>query len=232
MFLFSRRGFTPLEITPALKLPKFLRVQTRLKTRSILRRRPTGSGGLLPTGFTIIELVVVSSIIGIIVSVTLGNFAQTRKSQALGRAAQKLAFDIRRAQTLALGGVNMGPPGPRPRNICAYGISILPGGTAYLIYGNRYTGNDINSCSGNYRSNGGPGREDIIVDGAPITLESGITITSGTIDIAFRPPQPTILTSGGSLPATIILQDGSGNKRCITITTGGQVDIKQETMCP
>lgn len=224
-------GFAPLEISPALKHPKFLRAQTSLKTRSILGRRPAGSGGLFPTGFTILELVVVSSIIGIIASVTLANFAQVRRSQALGRTAQKLAFDIRRAQTLALGGVNMGPPGPQPRNICAYGIFIR-NPTSYLIFGNRYTGNNINSCSGSYRSNGGPEREDIIVDGAPIILENGITITSGNMDIAFRPPRPVVLVGGGgSPPVTITLQDDSGNKRCITITTTGQVNIAQGGVC-
>lgn len=175
-------------------------------------------------GVTILELVVVSSIIGIIASVTLANFAQIRRSQALGRAAQKLAFDIRRTQTLALGGVDLGPSGgPPPRNICAYGISVQNSAT-YLIFGNRYLGG--NTCGGQYNANGA--NADVIIDGTAITLENGITITSGPIDIAFRPPQPMILVNGGTLPATIRLYNGS-SARCVTIAPTSQVNI---TTCP
>lgn len=175
-------------------------------------------------GFTIIELVVVSSIIGIVASVTLANFTQTRRSQALGHAAQKLAFDIRRAQTLALGGVAFGPPGGSPpRNICAYGISIQ-NSTTYLIFGNRYLGG--NTCGGQYNANGA--NADIIIDGTATTLENNIMITSGAIDVAFRPPQPTILVNGGALPATITLSNGS-SARCVTIAPTSQVSI---STCP
>lgn len=53
-------------------------------------------------GFTLVELLVVISVIGLILTVTIANYPAIRQQLALSRAAHKLAQDIRMAQEMAM----------------------------------------------------------------------------------------------------------------------------------
>src|SRR3989338_3253530 len=53
-------------------------------------------------GFTVIELLVVLGIIVLISASILANYRGQQRESALTRSAQKLALDLRRAQTLAV----------------------------------------------------------------------------------------------------------------------------------
>jgi len=53
-------------------------------------------------GFTLIELIVVTAIIGILTAITFPGYQSARRQLALSREASKLAQDIRRAQEMAM----------------------------------------------------------------------------------------------------------------------------------
>lgn len=79
------------------------------------------------TGFSLLELMIVSAVIIIISGVVVANFRTGFGEQALARAAHKLALDARRAQNMALAGAEVQGLSP-----CAYALipSALPAVTA------------------------------------------------------------------------------------------------------
>jgi len=159
------------------------------------------------SGFTVVEMLVVISIITIITTTVIFNFRSARENQALERVAQRLAFDIRRAQTLALSGVNFDD------NRCSYGIHIdASPQTRYTLFA------DKPPCDGTYTAG-----TDATID--TVALETGIRITSGAFDITFTPPKPTIFISGGT---SIVLSTGSlpAVTRTITVNDAGKVSIQ------
>jgi len=160
-------------------------------------------------GFTLIELLLVMGIISMLSSAVFFNRHQATDIQALNQATQRLVFDIRRAQTLALSGVGLDIDNGK----CGYGINI-PNNATYNI--------SLYNCT-----NG------IINNSEIITLSKGITISSVAfptfpIDILFKPPKPYIVIN--NTPALtsieIKLTNPQNQTKIIEINTSGQVNIK------
>lgn len=180
-------------------------------------------------GFSVIEMLVVISIISIVSSVAIVNYRNLGKSQALGRAAQELAFDIRRAQTLALGGVSSGGVNFGAGGICGYGISIfLPlSQNTYYVFKDITPTSGVQDCTNPSLGTRTSSSEDY----EQITLEGGISISSlssgNSLDIVFYPPKPTVSITGNASSAIITLRiTGTAQTKTVTVSNSGQVSIQ------
>ena len=135
-------------------------------------------------GFTLIELIVSVSIIALVSGVFLANYHSTNKQSELTMVAQKLASDIRLAQSYSLGSKE-------------YDSSVPSGG-----WGAHF---DKVSSPGSYKifadSNGNMeydvGEDDEDKGGQTVNLPAGVTISEidagvsiDSVDITFLPPAP------------------------------------------
>jgi len=126
--------------------------------------------------FTLIELMVVASIIIILSAVALLNYRSGESQFALQRSANKLAQDIRRAQEMAMSAKEFGGTVPEG----GYGINFQTTATSsYILFA------DLND-------NG------VFDSGETIekpSLEEGVRISnlspSSPLNVTFSPPDPT-----------------------------------------
>lgn len=141
-------------------------------------------------GFTIIEFLIVISIIGIFSAITFPNYRSTQQQLALQRSASKLAQDIRKVQEMAISAKECPPSicgGSEPIIPPGYGIYLKQGDSDYLLYA------DINPAAGNEKYNAG----DALVKTIP--LEKGVKINDvspASMSINFKPPDPKVRISG------------------------------------
>ncbi|MBI3459053.1 prepilin-type N-terminal cleavage/methylation domain-containing protein [Candidatus Azambacteria bacterium] len=167
------------------------------------------------SGFTIIEILLVISIITILSSSIFINRHSAEDTQALNQAAQKLAFDIRRAQTLSLAGLGL----DNSNGICGYGIHI-ENNTTYII--DIYEDKNSNCDKKNLTQQKGDKK-------LLITLNNGITISTDLLDVIFIPPKPEVIIkktgNNENTSAQITLTNAGGQKKTIEVTTAGQVNI-------
>ncbi len=176
----------------------------------------------LSKGFSIIELMVVISIIGIMSGLMFANYRQGERDTALEYSAQQIAQDIRHAQNLSLAG---------PKDTYGYGIRFKKNKPSeYFIYG------DEGSKNNNHQYNEGE-------DGTPnpIVLSNNIEIndiminltTNNVADIFFAPPDPVTYINGNNAnntKAEIKICSTIQTNKCkiISITTTGQVDVSNQ----
>lgn len=156
-------------------------------------------------GYTLIEILVGLTIVGILFAVGYVNFRDFSRRQALAGAAKILQGDIRLAQQQALSGQKPDDPKCNDPNILnGFNFDVISSGE-YKIYAN-CTGGNVSEAT-----------KDVV-------LPSNILITKPV-------PNPIIfkvLGSGTNIPdgtpATITLtQANTGNTLSITIGSGGEV---------
>jgi len=174
-------------------------------------------------GFTLVELLVVISIISLLSVVVFANYRVGEKQFALQRLAHKLAQDIRRAQAMTMGAVEC-PSGTN----CAgqippgYGIYLKQGDTFYKLYA------DTNPSDGNEQYNAG----DVVIE--EIYFEKGVYIHSAnpaSFSINFKPPDPTIKIRGGGQDKiestiTIALQSDTSKTKTIKVNKVGLIEVE------
>jgi prepilin-type N-terminal cleavage/methylation domain-containing protein len=175
-------------------------------------------------GFSIIELMVVISIIGIMSSLMFANYRQGERDTVLIYAAQQIAQDIRQAQNLSLAG---------PKNTYGYGIYFdINNPTQYFIYGDEGEKNE------NFQYNEGKNDNDIKVSPYPIFLSKNIEINeininkvsnNDSVDIFFAPPDPVTYINGVSskniAEIKICSTITTTNCKTIIITTAGRIEV-------
>ncbi|MDD5032767.1 MAG: prepilin-type N-terminal cleavage/methylation domain-containing protein [Candidatus Pacebacteria bacterium] len=160
--------------------------------------------GFLRIGFTLIELMVVVSVITIITAIIAANYKEGEKKYNLSQAAQRLASDIRRAQNLAISGIDV------KEQYCGYGIIFPSSGDYYSVYA------DVSpECA---TSNNIYDAGDYILE--TVYLPSGISYQypPSSFDIFFKPPRPTTFFDGNS-------EDPFGSSFSITLWAGSGSDI-------
>src|SRR3989344_1958347 len=142
-------------------------------------------------GFTIIEMLVVISIITILPVVVVANFPAIKSQFALSRTAHRFAQDVRRVQDMAISAVTYTDSFGVTRTVSGYGIYInlvTPGNTQYIVYG------DNNEQSpGDKRYNVGDYSVQTINFGASepgIVIKEMINIDGTAASINFSPPNP------------------------------------------
>lgn len=162
----------------------------------------------LKSGYTLIEILVAITIIGILFSVGYANFRAFSQRQVVLNAAKNLQGDLRLAQQIALSGQKPDDPNCNsPANsLNGYNFTILSG-VSYEIRA---------SCSG----------------GAAASAEKTVDVLSGVVIASpFPSPNPVLfkvlgngtnIPQGGSVVITLT-QTGTNNKATITVTSGGEI---------
>jgi prepilin-type N-terminal cleavage/methylation domain-containing protein len=176
-------------------------------------------------GLTLIEMLIVVSIVVIFSAMVFGNSGTGKEGLAIDRAGQKLQQDLRRAQELAMSG-SFGTTGAK-----AVGIhfdEINPNQTIYRIY------YDLNS---DYVYNGTP--TDSIME--TVTIETGVKICdiidddNGAItypnnrSVSFAPPEPVTRINGDNtlhnVSIVLCLTNDNTKTRIININNAGRIDV-------
>jgi Tfp pilus assembly protein FimT len=165
-------------------------------------------------GQTLIELLVVTSIIIGLTSLLILYNRSGERIFRLNSAAQKLVFDIRRAQNFALA-VREVAPEEIP---CSYAVNFTAGSSDYQIFADRA----LNCATANLIMDPGEEVENIV-------MEEGVIIQSSNIQaIHFVPPHakvkflPSGITEG---IITLSLSDNPTITRSVRVTSAGDVSI-------
>lgn len=183
--------------------------------------------------FTLIEAVVVVSIVLILSAFILFNLSSFNRSFAIQREAGKVAVSLRKAQTFALA-VREFSPGQFP----GYGMYVsISSPTSYVIFGDPQNGGTFQR----YDAALGEGVETPqIENGVRITQLCGnIGLVSETcslteIHIFYLRPDPTIVLTGclgatcgsySNMRLALTFPDGALTKQVFILTTG-QVSIQ------
>lgn len=164
-------------------------------------------------GFTLIELMVSIAIVGILSSVVMANTRFGSRQQDLTRAAQKLAFDIRKSQNAALA--------PGAESHCIYGM-VVRTKSRYILYrrSDSQCGND-----GMYKYvNGLSTRLEII------NLDKNIRFTVvSDRDAAFEAPEPITYINGATTTAEVqieLFSSAINMSKKVIVNRLGQVEIQ------
>ncbi len=170
-------------------------------------------------GFTLIEVLVILSIITIMTISVFSNYGKNNEVFALERSSQKIAQDIRRAQEMATSGLESAS------SILGYGVYFSTSNpTSYLIY------EEVNDASPIMSYETG----DITKE--TINLENGVEILSlvdsvsvSNISISFEPPNPLTYIDGDFSDKTAIITlcvaSDHTKTRTITINSAGMVQV-------
>lgn len=160
-------------------------------------------------GYTLIELLVGLTIIGILFAFGYVNFRDFSRRQAVAGIAKQIEGDLRLAQQQALSGLVPDDAKCRAPNNLLNGINFRVvtsgfGGT-YAVEAD---------CSGG-----------IVSDPAikSVTLPDAISISSTLNPIRFNVLGNGNNIQGGQNAVITILQQGTGNQKLITVTSGGEI---------
>lgn len=169
--------------------------------------------------FSLFELALALLIIGIVTGVTLASYRSGGRHIRLELEAQRVALEIRRAQTLATATKEQG--GKRP---CGYG-TVFDEATprAFILFAELDEISD--QCDGPFVFSGGDNGETILLaDDVRIA-----DISPGTsLSIFFLPPVPVIEMSGGvpSASITLALISSPAIQKRIVVRTSGEITIE------
>jgi len=167
-------------------------------------------------GFTLIELMVVISIITILSVMVFINQRSSQSQYLITQAVQKLTSDLRRTQNMAMSGTQIAG------NYYGYGIYAERNNNFYIIFGDR---ND------NKKFDGEP--TDTIIEN--IKLPSNVTISSVSpsdkVHVFFRPPDPLTSISDGTSDMTeasivLVISSGQSLSRTVKVTHAGLVETQ------
>ena len=172
-------------------------------------------------GFTLIELMVVISIAVFLSGLVFANYKDSQKRYSLAQAIQRLAFDIRRAQNMAISGVEIA--GVCSKDDPCYG---------YGIYAESKQGNNLSYKIFADKDNDQIFKEgfDLVVE--VINLPSAVSIefvssTNGRLHIFFKPPDPTTYISGGSPGEITLWVTGSLlPAKKVVVSSSGLIEVK------
>jgi prepilin-type N-terminal cleavage/methylation domain-containing protein len=177
-------------------------------------------------GFTLIEMLVSLSIIGLLAGTFLVNYHSYGQTGNLNLAAHKLASDIRQVQNLTLGLKDFNGTSP----LGGWGINIQKGGSSYLIFADKDSSRTYTDSTELYRQINLP--SDIKIENIRGVDSSGISYaTANTLNIIFEPPDPVTHLNADSLTncrkVKIILKLNSQNKTSTTtINLLGLIDVQ------
>jgi prepilin-type N-terminal cleavage/methylation domain-containing protein len=170
------------------------------------------------SGFTLIEMLIVMVIISTLAVLILTNYRSSQKKYALDQAAQKLVSDIRRAQNMAISGVET-PGQCSVADPCSgYGVSIRKiDDNFYRIFGDKVD---------NSRFQPADALIEIINLPLDIEIQAASPIPSKT-DIVFEPPEPITFINGnngvGVLGTITLGVVDTSLTKTITVTTAGLI---------
>ncbi len=171
-------------------------------------------------GFTLIEVLTATFIIGVLSAVILLNYRTGQEQASLTRAAATFETDIRKAQNLAIASNDFGGSVP-----CGYGIHYVDNRN-YSIYAGRLGG--AASClvsNHNFQSGTDSVYQDIKI------IEQRLVFKNSFSDIFFEPPDPATYvnnskSAGVSTTIELCLESDLTKCRKLTIDTAGRITIE------
>ncbi len=177
-------------------------------------------------GFTILEMMVSTAIILLISGQVLVGFSNLREASTLTRAAQELAFNIRRAQNMSVSVVGVGIGGIMqiPNAVGLRLSSVAGNNDRYFFFA------DQNS-NGFYDGVTERIEPDILLPGnVRITSITGEAPAGSGVHMIFYTPEATLLLSNGAgtpIPnfINITLTGPSGDVRRVRVRMSGQVTV-------
>lgn len=177
-------------------------------------------------GFTLIEMIVVVSIIIIISTVGISIFREQRSRVDLILSAEKIANDLKKARNLAMisSKYDMGSGLEVP---CGYGISFDVGNeNSYILFaGNNSDTGDCGTTDKTY--NPTPAAEDD-KEVENINLPSKVIISnSADFNVFFEPPHPaTTIAPIDPLVITVQIKGRNCPEHCrnVTIASSGKIE--------
>ncbi|MBZ9572785.1 type II secretion system protein [Patescibacteria group bacterium] len=168
-------------------------------------------------GFTLIELIVVMSIIAILSSILFLGTRTEEKKLALQRSAYVLTQDLREVQEMAMGAGEVDCNGS---NANSFGIHFKSGWEGYYIL--------FADCNDNQNWDGSD-KDNLI---RKVDLEKGVEISdlapASSFSVVFDPPDPItyINQKDWGEEAEITLQFDSGDTKKIKINSVGRIEIE------
>ncbi|MDO8470484.1 MAG: hypothetical protein Q7S63_00725 [bacterium] len=168
-------------------------------------------------GFTVVELVVVSSLMILITGLLLVNTQSTRGRLALERSLHQVALDVTRAHELAL---RSQAYTCASGSITGYGLAVdLANPGSYIVFA---------ECNGTNSYEQG---SDGIIE--TVSLSKGVvisqTLPSPEWSIVFLPPDPQVFLKPGNpvqVQLSLIVQQDPSFIRTIVINSRGIADIQ------
>ena len=173
----------------------------------------------LRNGFTLLEIIVVISIITLFTTLLLANYRGGEKQLALLRSSHKLAQDLRVAQEMAMSSKKFNGVVPEG----GYGIYFTEDQNSYILFAD---------C-GDEPDKKYSGANEKVRD---LFLESGIKISKldvidsssdySSLSITFLPPDPIIFIEGDSNSKSGVIYIASDTReKTISINSIGSIDI-------
>ena len=171
-------------------------------------------------GFTLVEVLVSISIIGILSAVILLNYRTGQDQASLTRSAAALETSIRDAQDLAAAASELGGSIP-----CGYGLHYVDSRN-YSLYAGRL-GGAANCQASNHNFQAGT---DAVYEDAKI-IEQRVVFKNSFPDIFFEPPDPATYINdnrsiGVSTVIDLCLESDSSVCRSLIVDTAGRISIQ------
>lgn len=179
-------------------------------------------------GVTLVEIMVVVTIIAILTGVVISDFPKIKLRLNLSRIAHMIAQDIKTAQSLSGSGREVEVDGSAV-SLRGYGIfidtNVLGGNKRYVIYG------DVN---GDYKYS--PGTDYVEKEVDLSSQDLGIMISEirnapGKISINFSPPNfnttiSNLLSGKNSIDIVVSIEKDPSVYRIISVNKAGLIEIK------
>jgi len=200
-------------------------------------------------GITLIEIIVVIFITALFSMIAVADFPRIQSQYALSKATYKLEQDIRKAEDLALSGVQAKGANGSLISVKGYGVYFNPGGdnntqstTKYVIYadvnGNqKYDGNFLSSLCSSLPASPPVTSDcameiiDISQENPNLYIKSVSNIIGAYTSVNFSPPIPTtkidnIISINSPIGIVLGLKNDSSTTRTVQVNASGLINVQ------
>lgn len=186
-------------------------------------------------GITLVEVIVVILIISMFSMILISDFPKIKRQFVLSRSAYKLAQDFRRAQNMALSGLQITDESAQEVTAKGYGIYINPAADnkGYILYADSNQPADFE-----FTPVSGGELGDYIIEGIKMAGESPDVfikkirnIDGDWTSINFSPPNPNtvianLLADKSGIEIVLGLESDSSAERVIFVNKRGLIEVK------